>query len=159
MPPESKGSDIFIVDNSDKDWQVCQYLREWAEIANSFDIATGFFEIGSLLALDGQWQKLDHIRILMGDEVTRRTRDTLVNGLNVVKEKLDESIEYEKERNDFLVGVPAIVDALQQKRIECRVYNKAKFHAKAYITHGRLAVVGSNALSRVQQLHPSWPDG
>ena len=142
----TSGGDLFIVDNSDKDWKVCQYLREWAEIARSFDIATGYFEIGSLLALDGQWQKLDHIRILMGDEVTRRTRDTLVNGLNSVIAKLDDSIENEKEKNDFLNGVPAIVEALRQKRIECRVYNKAKFHAKAYITHGKLAVVGSTAL-------------
>jgi hypothetical protein len=42
--------------------------------------------------------------------------------------------------------VHAIVDALGTGQIECRVYNKDKFHAKAYITHGKLAVVGSSAL-------------
>jgi hypothetical protein len=31
-------------------------------------VVTGYFEIGALLALDGQWQKLDKLRILMGDE-------------------------------------------------------------------------------------------
>lgn len=35
---------------------------------------------------------------------------------------------------------------MQSGKIECRVYSKAKFHAKAYITHGRLAVIGSRAL-------------
>ena len=30
--------------------------------------------------------------------------------------------------------------------IECRVYDREKFHAKAYITHARLEVVGSQAL-------------
>ena len=68
-----QGGDIFIVDNSDNDWKAVDYLREWTSIANQFDIATGYFEIGALLALEGQWQQLEKIRILMGDEVTKRT--------------------------------------------------------------------------------------
>lgn len=39
-------------------------------ISSSIDIATGSFEIGALLELDGDWQKVDRFRILMGDEVT-----------------------------------------------------------------------------------------
>src|SRR5439155_16387657 len=34
----------------------------------------------------------------------------------------------------------------QRRQIECRVYNKDKFHAKAYITHAKQAVVGASAL-------------
>jgi len=146
--PEEKrsGGDVLIVDNSDAEWKVRDYLREWTEIAHTFDIATGFFEIGALLMLDGQWQKLDKIRILMGDEVSKRTRKALVEGLLAkVKSKLDESIEHEKEANDFLIGVPAIAEALRKRQIECRVYTKDRFHAKAYITHAKLAVVGSAA--------------
>jgi hypothetical protein len=30
--------------------------------------------------------------------------------------------------------------------VECRVYDRNKFHAKAYITHAKLEVVGSQAL-------------
>jgi hypothetical protein len=63
--------DLFIVDNSDQDWKVLRYLREWADFAHTFDVATGYFEIGALLAIDGQWQKLDKLRILMGDEVSK----------------------------------------------------------------------------------------
>src|ERR1035438_8441293 len=141
------GGELFIVDNSDKDWKVRRYLHEWAEISNSFDIATGCFEIGSLLALDGQWQKLDKIRILMGSETTYRTRVALLEALKTaVKKDLDFSVEKEKDKNDFLTGVPAILDALRSRKIECRVYTAKKFHAKAYITHARLAVVGSAAL-------------
>jgi hypothetical protein len=58
-PAGPSGGDLFIVDNTDADWKVRDYLREWTEIAHSFDIATGFFEIGALLALDSHWQKLD----------------------------------------------------------------------------------------------------
>ena len=72
------GNDLFIVDNSDDDWKVLSYLAEWSEISSRFDIATGYFEIGSLLALDGKWQKLDQIRILMGDEVSKRTHRAFV---------------------------------------------------------------------------------
>lgn len=145
-----QGGDLFIVDNSDTDWKVLQYLQEWAEISHAFDIATGFFDIGSLLKLDSKWQKLDKVRILLGDEVSKRTKQTLLNGMqkfqDEVRGKLDESIEREKETNDFLTGVPAIVDALIKKQIECRVYNKDKFHAKAYITHAKQAIIGSSAL-------------
>lgn len=146
--PESKtGGDLFIVDNGDADWKALHYLREWAQISTAFDIATGFFEIGALLGLDGEWQKLEKIRILMGAETTMRTRRALLEGLkSSVVQQLDESIEREKERNDFLKGVPAIVEALRGRQIECRVYTKEKFHAKAYITHAKLAVVGSAAL-------------
>ncbi len=42
--------------------------------------------------------------------------------------------------------MPAIVDAIRSGKITCRVYRKEKFHAKAYITHARLEVVGSSAL-------------
>ena len=61
---------------------------------------------------------------------------------------LDEGLEAEKETNPFLDGVAGIVEALRSGQIECRVYNKAKFHAKAYITHAKLEVVGAKALVR-----------
>jgi superfamily II DNA or RNA helicase len=144
--PKETGADLFIIDNTDKDWKVVNYLREWASISNQFDIATGYFEIGALLALDGEWQKLEKIRLLMGDEVSKRTRKAFEEGLDSIKKKLDDSIEKEKNENDFLDGVPAIVEAIQSEKIETRVYKKKKFHAKAYITHSNLKVVGSTAL-------------
>jgi superfamily II DNA or RNA helicase len=139
----SRGGDLFIVDNSDSEWKVRQYLHDWCDIAHSFDIASAYFEIGALIALDGEWQKLDHVRILMGDDVAARTRRVILDG---VSRTLDASIENEKKANDFLAGVPAIIKALEEGKIECRVYSKSKFHAKAYITHARSAVIGSRAL-------------
>ncbi len=148
MPKRSSvtGSELFIVDNSDDDWKAARYLRDWCQLSKSIDIATGYFEIGALLALDGEWQKVDGIRILMGDEVSRRTKKAFDEGLARITKRLDDSIETEKRRNDFLDGVEAIVDALRSGKIRCRVYRKDKFHAKAYITHARLEVVGSTAL-------------
>ena len=142
----SSGSELFIVDNSDERWKVRDYLHDWCQLSEAIDIATGYFEIGSLLALDGEWQKVDRFRILMGDEVSRRTKKAFVEGLEGIKHRLDASLETEKEKNDFLVGVPAIVDAIRFGKINCRVYRKEKFHAKTYVTHARQAVVGSFAL-------------
>ena len=144
---EGKGGDLFIVDNSISGWTGLEYLRQWSEISTAFDIATGFFEIGSLLALDGQWQKLEKIRILMGDEMTGRTKRALLDAITEkVTQILDDSMEDTKHDNPFLLGVPAIIEAMKSGQIECRIYNKDKFHAKAYITHPKMEVVGSKAL-------------
>jgi len=148
MPKRSSptGSELFIVDNSDDDWKVLRYLRDWCQLSKSIDIATAYFEIGSLLALEGEWQKVESIRILMGDEISRRTKNAFAAGLAQVEQRLDLSLENEKEKNAFLNGVPGIVEAIRSGKIACRVYRKDKFHAKAYITHARLEVVGSSAL-------------
>ena len=146
MPPHA-GRDLFIVDNSVSGWTGLRYLEEWASIAKSFDIATGYFEIGALLALEGKWQSLEKIRILLGAEMTHRTRKALLDAVRArAVEVLDGSIEADKDANPFLHGVPAILEALRSRQIECRVYDKDKFHAKAYITHAKLEVVGSQAL-------------
>lgn len=60
------GGELFIVDNSVSGWTGVRYLQDWTQIARSFDIATGYFEIGGLLELDGRWQQLEKIRILIG---------------------------------------------------------------------------------------------
>ena len=146
QPPRKSAANLFIVDNSDEDWKVADYLRQWAEIARAFDIATGYFEIGSLLALDGGWQKLEQIRILMGDEVSLRTQKAFQAGVASILGKLDKSLETAKKDDDFLTGVPGIVQAIKTGQILARVFRKKKFHAKAYITHGKMDIIGSTAL-------------
>jgi len=136
----SAGSELFIVDNSDQDWKALQYVRDWSGLPRSIDIATGFCEIGALLGLDGEWQKVDHIRILKGEEVSQRTKKAFAEG------PAGQQPRGQKEKNDFLADVPAIVEAIRSRKIECRVYRKRKFHAKAYITHARAAVVGAFSL-------------
>ena len=147
MTVNSTGRELFIVDNSVSGWTGIRYMEEWSSIAKAFDIATGYFEIGALLALDGKWQGLDKIRILMGAETTHRTRDAILEAVRMqALDRLDESIEEDKAPNPFLHGIPAILEALRSGQIECRVYDKGKFHAKAYITHAKLEVVGAQAL-------------
>jgi len=144
---ESRHKNPYIVDNSISGWTALEYLRKWTEISKSMDIATGYFEIGSLLALDTHWQKLGKIRILMGSEVTKRTRQALLDSIKTkIIQELDKSIEDAKVDRPLLSGVAAIVDALQSGQIEVKVYDAGKFHAKCYITHSSLEVIGSYAL-------------
>ena len=142
----SGGGELFIVDNSISGWTALEYLRQWTDLARSFDIATGFFEIGALLALDGKWQQLDKVRILMGDEVSLRTQNAFTEALRRRVGRLDDSLEEEKDPNPLLEGVEAVIKAIADKRIECRVYRRDKFHAKAYITHSKFDVIGAQAL-------------
>ena len=149
MPKRSShrvGSELFIVDNSEDDWKALRYLRDWCQLSKQIDVATGYFEVGSLLALDGEWQKVKKIRILLGDEVSKRTKNMFEKAVASALSKLDGSLESEKQKNHFLTGVPRVVEALKSGQIECKVYRKDKFHAKAYITHANLEVVGSSAL-------------
>lgn len=98
------GSELFIVDNSDEDWKAARYLRDWCQLSSSIDIATGYFEIGALLALEGEWQKVDGIRILMGDEVSRRTRRAFDEGLARIAGKRDDSIDVGARKNVIASG-------------------------------------------------------
>ena len=103
---QSSGGELFIVDNNISGWTALKYLEQWTDISTHFDIATGFFEVGALLALDSQWQKLKKIRILMGDETGRRTKRLL---LEAIKERnaLPDLVIWTRtsglEKNDVLI--------------------------------------------------------
>ena len=130
-------NNLYIVDNASDAQSVKNYLSQWCDVSKQMDIATGYLEIGGLLELDTNWQKLDKIRIILGNEVTKRTKDVIDTAVSAILARLHNSINGEREKNEFLTGVPAILDALKSGKIECRVFDKSKFHAKAYITYFR----------------------
>ncbi|HOW76814.1 MAG TPA: hypothetical protein P5102_08970 [Candidatus Competibacteraceae bacterium] len=53
MSDPQAGTELFIVDNSDTDGKVRDYLKKWCALSRTVDIAAGYFEIGALLALGG----------------------------------------------------------------------------------------------------------
>lgn len=130
-------SNLYIVDNADETRSAKRYLTEWCPISKQLDVATGYLEIGGLLTLDTHWQKVDKIRIILGNEVTKRTGEILQSVGGAFLGQFKQSLDDEQTKNDFLLGVPAIVAALNSGKIECRVFTGGKFHAKAYITHFR----------------------
>lgn len=128
---------LYTVDNSSTEQSVKNYLQDWCSVSKQMDIATGYLEIGGLLELDSSWQKLDKIRIILGNEVTKRTHDVIEQAVQKMLSHFKNSVDHEQEQNEFLFGVPAILEAIKTGKIECRVFDKSKFHAKTYITYFR----------------------
>ena len=139
-----------IIDNRGEN-KVLNALKRLLPNLQQMDVATGVFEIGSFLLLEGFWQELDKIRILMGDETTKRTKREIVKALLEVS---NQSIEREKERDDALTGLPAVREAISNKSIMLKIYSKAKFHAKSYLMESKeaspvdFAIVGSSNFTR-----------
>ncbi len=77
-----------------------------------------------------------------------RTKAKILEGIQKrAGEALEAGLAAEKASgNPFLTGVEAVVGAIHTGQIKCKVYNRDKFHAKAYITLGRMEAVGSQAL-------------
>ena len=139
-----------IIDNRNDNTMLAA-LQLLLNQTKKLEIATGTFEIGSMLSLEGNWQVSDKIRVVMGDETSRRTKQELVEALNHVS---NESIEDAKERDDNLTGLEAIRKALKSKTMGVRVYSKSRFHPKCFIMDTRepnlvdFAIVGSSNFTR-----------
>lgn len=88
-------NDLYIVDNSKEPQSVKEYLIDWCKVSKQMDIATGYLEIGGLLALDMHWQKLDKIRIILGNEMTKRTKDVIDKVVKTMLTHFNDSIDVE----------------------------------------------------------------
>jgi len=139
-----------ILDNRNNN-TVLNALQKLLPSLQKLDVATGVFEVGSLLHLEGLWQQVPNIRIMMGNETTKTTRKLIVEAL---LEKSDESIENEKERDDSLAGLAAVKDAIAKKQIALKTFTNAKFHAKMYLMDAKepspvdFAIVGSSNFTK-----------
>ena len=138
-----------LIDNLDGN-TLLKTLETLLPESSSLDVATGTFEIGAFLALGNAWKHLD-IRILMGDDTTRRTKEHLVRAL---QEMTEDNLEAAKEKDDTLHGLAAVRDAIRRGQIGVRVYHKAKFHAKLNLMQTaegspvNFATVGSSNFTR-----------
>ena len=98
MSADAAGRNLFIVHDSVSSWTGLRYLKERAGISRSFDFATGFFDIGALLEPDGEWQRVDRIRLLMGTETSHRTPRALIDSVRArAVDALDRSLEDDKQ--------------------------------------------------------------
>jgi len=140
----------IIIDNSNANKLVSAFQKLLPNL-EAMDVGTGIFEVGAFLLLEGLWQSLKQIRILMGDETTRRTKQEIVRALLQLS---DEGIENEKIRDDALTGLAAVRQAIVNKQIRLRLYSKSKFHAKSYLMEAKesgsvdFAIVGSSDFTR-----------
>lgn len=125
--------ELFVVDNSDEHWKALEYLRQWCDLSESIDIATGFFEIGALLALDGEWQKVDKIRILIGAETTRRTTEAIAEA----RRRLDASADDQRKDDPFLTGLESVA----ARSHGCRAWSRMFIHCYTQASESRRRTV------------------
>jgi len=143
-----RSDDSLLIDNR-KNNTLENFLGHSMRQSKSLDIATGYFEIGALLALSDSWHHLDKIRILMGDEISRSTKEAILSAID-----LNTNIEDEKRKDDTLSGLSTVQAAISFAKIEIRVYTRSKFHAKAYLLktdadgQAESAVIGSSNFTR-----------
>lgn len=67
------GIESFFVDKRD-DCTSQRYLHDWRQLSKATDMATAYFEIGGLPGEKNGWQKVDAMRILIGDEISHHTK-------------------------------------------------------------------------------------
>lgn len=139
-----------IIDNRGSN-TLHQALQQLLPLLDKMDVATGVFEIGSFLLLEGLWQDLSTIRVLMGDETTKRTKNEITKA---ILSDSNESLEREKINDDALTGLAALRAAIIAKQIQMKVYTKSKFHAKSYLMEAKgnspvdFAIVGSSNFTK-----------
>jgi len=150
--PQQDGMLPTLIDNREDNTMLAA-LRSLCGLCSRLDIATGYFEVGAFADLHGHWQNLTGIRLLMGDELTRKTRDAIVQAL---RDQATNGVERIQEVDDWnaLDALEAFRLGLETGRIKARAYTKAKFHAKALRFHRANDVVSHAILGSSNFTHP-----
>ena len=79
---------LSVIFDSRGDNTVLHALRRLLPNLGGMDVATGVFEVRSFLLFEHLWRDLAKIRILMGDETTKRTKRQIVEGIREVSDIL-----------------------------------------------------------------------
>jgi hypothetical protein len=139
-----------LIDNASGN-TVLAALKQLLPKATSWDVASGSFEVGQLLALEGAWQAVKKGRILLGDETARRRLPELQESL---RRQSNDSIEALKEGDDAatLAGLEVIRQAVQDKALQFKAYHRARFDARAQRLEmpdnaAGLALIGSSSFT------------
>ena len=130
---------VRLVDNRRDRPSLADALQEHLPHARGLDVATGFFEVGGLIALGDSWQHLDRVRVLMGSSMGRRTQQILERTyLGLIERRFDEGLADARKRDPLLHRIVQVAEAVEEGRIEFKVHTKRghKFHAKAYVVRG-----------------------
>ena len=131
-------------------WTGLRYLEEWTEIAKSVRHRHGLLRdrraAGARRQVAAARQDPDpHGR--RGDASHTKAAFLEADEGSGPRASSTQSLEDEKTTNPFLDGVPGDRrGARSRARSSAASTTKDKFHAKAYITHAKLEVVGSQAL-------------
>ena len=150
-------------------------------------IAVGYFFISGMAAIIDSLKGVDKIRLLISNTTDQTTAEALIEvfySIDEIRSKMDEqnfintskqnkiisdskdnvkhSLEYMNQTSSDKAVVEALIEMMKSGRIEVKVYQKEKLHAKAYIFQSRdtdvvqgVGIVGSSNLSLAGISHNS----
>ena len=145
----------FIIDNISEKQILRDIVKDLFADADSADIETGYFYISGFRLVRKDLAGVSKIRMIIGDETNRATKDELVRGFErryLVDLKSDMGSIGDTEENRG--RIKTLQDLIADGVLEVRIYNDAKLHGKVYIFNGlsgiqdRLAIGGSSNFSR-----------
>lgn len=137
------------------------WLREHRKPPITLDVATGFFNVGGFRLIADQLESLDHVRILIGAEVSppvprARRAPGEPRGQRYERAQVDRALrahEHGMRSEVDLLGfsqdadriVDRLVTFLRSGRAEVRRYAKGFMHGKAYIFGGEEGVIAGSS--------------
>jgi len=119
-----------IITNKGKTDRIINALSLLTPNASEIRIITNEFEITSLLSSEINWFVPHKIKAIIGNRGKPESRQSIINQ---IKTQNEYAIERIKARDDDLAGLITIKDAIQNSKIEIRVYVKDKLGGSVYL--------------------------
>ena len=175
-----------IIDNRDE--KLVEHIKSILDSTDSARFAVGYFFLSGLEAIQDKLSGVNKLHLLIGNTTNRETIEQISEGykrLDLVEaaeereqfikkaekerrseetaENLRKTVEVMDQTDDGEALVKTLIQLIEEKRLEVKVYTKGRLHAKAYIfdykTEGHyengIAVVGSSNLTLAGLTHNS----
>ena len=166
-----------IIDNQDE--KLVEHIKSILGSTDSARFAVGYFFLSGLEAIQDRLTEVKKLRLLIGNTTNRETIEQVSEGykrLELVEaaeererylknadkkrrseetaENLRKTVEVMDQTDDGQALVKTLIQLIEEKRLEVKVYTKGRLHAKAYIFDYKdgayengIAVVGSSNLT------------
>ncbi len=163
-----------IIDNKNVIFE--DVFKKYCNNITELKIAVGYFYVSGFDLVKENLRQIDKIKIVMGDETDEYTKRQIEKGYDEkIKYLLHRELEDMNENDESQIStLKELHDFIEQDKLEIRVHDHQKFHAKAYIFHSdnddRLdtAIIGSSNFSKygmseggnieLNSIHSDHPD-
>jgi superfamily II DNA or RNA helicase len=142
-----------IIDN--RTHHLAEQIRTNLDSSTAAHFAVGYFFLSGFTAIADKLPHIKHLRLLIGNTTNRQTIEQIAQGyqqLELIEDRLDaqtypnhqalvtdnskqvrSQLELMEQSDESEALVKNLVQTIEEKRLEVKVYTKGVLHAKAYI--------------------------
>jgi superfamily II DNA or RNA helicase len=142
-----------IIDN--RTHKLAEQIRTNLDSSTAAHFAVGYFFLSGFTAIADKLPHIKHLRLLIGNTTNRQTIEQIAQGyqrLEIIEERLEaqefadrqtlvtdnskqvrSQLELMEQSDESETLVKNLVQMIEEKRLEVKVYTKGVLHAKAYI--------------------------